>query len=63
MGRRDGYSTNAAFEFEFRVGQDVVKKFIAEGPDGGTVTIVIPAYRLVDGVEPSEELRIEASPA
>jgi hypothetical protein len=52
-GRRDGYSTNAAFEFEFRVGQDVVKKFIAEGPDGGTVTIVIPAYRLVEGVEPN----------
>ncbi len=52
-GRRDGYSTNAAFEFEFRVGQDVLKKFIAEGPDGGTVTIVIPAYRLVDGVEPN----------
>lgn len=51
-GRREGHSTDVAFQFEFRVGKAVVKRFTAEGPDGGTVTIVIPAYRLVEGVGP-----------
>jgi len=58
-GRRGGYSTDVIFEFEFRFGDEVIKKFTAEGPDGGTVTIVIPVYRLVEGVEPSSPEFIE----
>jgi len=52
-GRRGGYSTDVTFEFEFRLGDQVVKTFTTEGPDGGTATVVIPVYRLVEGVEPT----------
>jgi hypothetical protein len=52
-GRRDGHSTDVTFEFEFRFADEVIKTFTAEGPDGGTVTIVIPVHRLVEGVEPT----------
>lgn len=52
-GRRGGYSTDAAFEFEFRFGDEMIKKFTAKGPDGGTATIVVPVYRLVEGVHPN----------
>jgi len=31
----------------------MIKKFTAKGPDGGTVTIVVPVYRLVEGVQPN----------
>jgi hypothetical protein len=51
--RRGGYSTDAVFEFEFRFGDEMIKKFTAKGPDGGTVTIVVPVYRLVEGIQPN----------
>ncbi|UCG49496.1 MAG: hypothetical protein JSU94_06870 [Phycisphaerales bacterium] len=51
--RRGGYSTDVVFEFEFRFGDEVIKKFTTKGPDGGTATIVVPVYRLVEGVEPN----------
>jgi hypothetical protein len=50
--RRRGYSTDVTFEFEFSLGDDVIKRFTTEGPDGGTATIVIPLCRLVEGVDP-----------
>jgi len=52
-GRTGEYSTGLAFEFEFLAGNKVIKRFTAEGPDGGTATIVIPLYRLVEGTEPN----------
>ncbi|MBC8217348.1 MAG: hypothetical protein H8E73_02680 [Planctomycetes bacterium] len=58
-GRRGGYSTDVVFEFEFRSGDEMIKKFTAKGPDGGTATIVIPVYRLVEGVEPNSPRFIE----
>jgi len=53
-GRRvkTDYSTGAEFEFEFRFGGEVVKRLKEAGPDGGTVGIVIPAYRLAGGKTP-----------
>jgi hypothetical protein len=51
--RRGGYSKDTVFEFEFRFGDEMIKKFTAKGPDGGTVTIVVPVYRLVEGVQPN----------
>ena len=51
-GRRDGHSTDVRFEFEFLFGDEVIKTFVTEGPEGGTATIVIPIYRLVEGVGP-----------
>lgn len=50
--RRAGYSKDVLFEFEFRYGGRVVKTLTASGPNGGTVTLVIPAYRLVGKVQP-----------
>ncbi len=58
-GRRGGYSTDVAFEFEFRFGNEVIKTFTAEGPDGGTATIMIPVYHLVEGVEPNSPEFVE----
>jgi len=52
-GRRSGYSTDVVFEFEFHSGDEIIKKFTSKGPDGGTVTIVVPLYRLVEGVQPN----------
>ena len=52
-GKRGGYSTDVVFEFEFRFGEETIKKFVAKGPEGGTVTIVVPFYRLVEGVQPN----------
>ncbi len=52
-GRRAGYSTSATFEWEFRAGDDVIKTFTSDGPDGGTATLVIPVYRLAGGVGPN----------
>lgn len=51
-GRRSGYSRNVIFEFEFRTGDDVIKTLTSEGPEGGTTTLVIPFYRLTEGVGP-----------
>ena len=48
------YSTGAEFEFEFRYGEKVVKRLAEAGPDGGTVGIVIPAYRLAGGRTPAD---------
>jgi hypothetical protein len=50
--RRAGYSKGVLFEFEFRYRGRVVKTLTAAGPNGGTVTLVIPAYRLVGKVQP-----------
>jgi hypothetical protein len=47
-----GYSTDVVFEFEFSYGGKVVKRLSEKGPDGGTVTLVVPAYRLVGDVQP-----------
>lgn len=58
-GRRGGHSTDVTFEFEFRFGNEVIKTFTTEGPDGGTATIVIPVYRLVEGVEPTSPEFVE----
>ncbi len=52
-GRRGEYSTGVVFEFEFFAGKQSIKKFTVEGPDGGTATIVIPLYRLIEGIEPN----------
>jgi hypothetical protein len=46
------YSTDVQFEFEFSYKDKPVKSFVEEGPHGGTVTIVIPAYRLVGQTTP-----------
>ena len=45
----EGGSKNAEVEFEFSFQGTVVKTFKEAGPDGGTVGIVIPAYRLAGG--------------
>ena len=58
-GRQGGHSTDVTFEFEFRFGDEVIKTFTTEGPDGGTATIVIPVYRLVEGVEPTSPEFVE----
>lgn len=58
-GRRGEYSTDVVFEFEFRFGEDVIKRLTAKGPDGGTVTIVVPVYRLVEGVDPRSPQFVE----
>lgn len=52
--RRGGYSTDARFEVEFRYRNKVIKRLAERGPDGGTVTVVIPTYRLVDGTTPDD---------
>jgi hypothetical protein len=49
---RGGYSRDVVFEFEFRFGDEIIKSFTTKGPDGGTATIVVPVYRLVEGVQP-----------
>lgn len=51
---RVDYSTGAEFEFEFRFGGKVVKTFREAGPDGGTVNVVVPAYRLAGGRTPDD---------
>jgi len=48
------YSTNAEFEFEFSYKGKVVKRFKETGPDGGTVGIVIPFYKLEGGKQPDD---------
>ena len=52
-GRRGSSSKGVVFEFEFRSGDEIIKKFTSKGPDGGTATIVVPFYRLVEGVQPN----------
>ncbi len=51
-GRRGEYSTNVAFQVEFRAGDGLIKTFTSAGPDGGTITLVIPVYRLVGDAGP-----------
>jgi len=46
----EGGSKNAEVQFEFSYQGRVVKTFTERGPDGGTVGIVIPAYRLAGGL-------------
>jgi hypothetical protein len=51
---RQAPATGLEFEFEFSFNGKVVKTFKEAGPDGGTVGIVIPAYRLVGGAKPDD---------
>jgi len=51
---RVDHSTAAEFEFEFRWAGKPVKAFREAGPDGGTVGVVIPAYRLAGGRRPDD---------
>ena len=48
----EGGSTGVEMEFEFSFQGEAVKRFKEAGPDGGTVGIVIPAYRLAGGKTP-----------
>ena len=49
-----GFSTGALFEFDFQYEGKTVKQFTSAGPHGGTVTIVIPCYRLVGKTTPAD---------
>jgi len=49
----EGGSTNVEIEFEFSCQGKAIKTFKEAGPDGGTVGLVIPAYRLAGGKTPS----------
>ncbi|HUT01482.1 MAG TPA: hypothetical protein VM031_03435, partial [Phycisphaerae bacterium] len=51
---RVGHSTLVEFEFEFRHAAKRLKTLTEAGPDGGTVGIVIPAYRLAGGKTPAD---------
>jgi hypothetical protein len=53
-GPKMGFSTDVEMELEFSYGGKVVKTFKEAGPDGGTIGIVIPAYRLVGGTRPDD---------
>ena len=50
---RVDYSTGVEFEFDFRCAGRTVKTFREAGPDGGTVGVIIPAYRLAGGKTPA----------
>ena len=50
----EGYSAGVEIEFEISWKGKVLKTFKAAGPDGGTVGIVIPAYRLAGGRTPED---------
>ena len=49
-----GYSKDAELEVEFRHGDKVVKTLKGYGPEGGTITIVIPGYRLTAETTPAD---------
>ncbi|MBM4019721.1 MAG: hypothetical protein FJ288_15605 [Planctomycetes bacterium] len=49
---RTDFSTAVEFEFEFAWNGRPVKTLRELGPDGGTVTVLIPAYRLAAGASP-----------
>jgi len=49
--RGTDFSTDVEMEFEFALGGRAVKTVRESGPDGGTVGLVIPAYRLAAGVK------------
>jgi len=51
--KRD-YATGAQFEVEFRWGGRAVKTVREAGPGGGTVGVVVPAYRLAGGKRPDD---------
>ena len=53
-GPKTGFSTGVEVEFEFSLDGKVVKTFKEAGPDGGTIGIVIPAYRLAGGARPDD---------
>ncbi len=53
---RGGYSTGVVFEFEVAHRDRVIKTIVVEGPDGGTATLVIPAYRLTGSTKPDSPL-------
>ncbi len=57
--RMEGQST--AIEMEFEVGWQgkPLKTFKVAGPDGGTLGIVIPAYRLAGGKTPADPVFLE----
>jgi hypothetical protein len=53
-GRVEGQSTNVEMEFELSWQGKSLKSFKEAGPDGGTVGLVIPAYRLAGGKTPAD---------
>lgn len=50
----DDFSTGVEMEFEFSWQGRVVKRLAERGPDGGTIGLVIPAYRLAGGRTPDD---------
>jgi len=52
--RGKDYSADVEMEFEFALGGRVVKTVRETGPDGGTIGLVIPAYRLAGGAKPDD---------
>jgi hypothetical protein len=50
----EGYSTGLEMELEFAWGGRVLKRLVEQGPDGGTVGVVIPTGRLAGGRTPDD---------
>lgn len=50
----EGHSTGVELEFEVAWKGKVLKTFREKGPDGGTVGLVVPAYRLAGGKTPED---------
>jgi hypothetical protein len=48
------YSRNTRIVFEFALDKKVLKEVVAEAQDGGTVGLVVPAYRLAGGKKPDD---------
>ena len=51
---KTGFSTGVTLEFEFAHNGKVLKTLREVGPDGGTVTLLIPAYKLAGGRTPED---------
>lgn len=52
--KTEGASTNTELEFELSYRGKVLKTFKEAGPDGGTIGICIPTYRLAGGKTPDD---------
>jgi len=57
--RIDGQSTNVELEFEVAWQGNLLKTIQEVGPDGGTVGLVIPGYRLAGGKTPADPAFLE----
>jgi hypothetical protein len=57
--RTEGQSTGVEMEFEIGWQGKPLKTFTVSGPDGGTLGIVIPAYRLSGGKTPADPTFLE----